>query len=329
AWLDAGGELALVKDFILQWFPHQQQFLLPEAQFVYKAWLDASGELAQVKDFILQWLPHQQQFLLPEADFVYRAWLVAGGDPLVIEAHLLAWLGVHGEREDVDFVFRAWLKRRFPFSMIREPALRWFDKNYLREEAGFLLKELVRQADLPAETVRQALAWCRQFPANEDVWWRLTGLRTNLLRPEIADELSDTAELLIGWAMQRLDHRATTTILQINAVFSYLSKAPGFRKGSLRQRSDALLLTWLRHPLAFEFGPRDTYFLQRMQYFQRVTDLLVFAPDILHAERAHLARFLRWVNRWEPDRKDDLRPLIATLRIKYPDQELWDIVKFD
>jgi len=323
AWLVAEGELELVRKGIEEWL--MDHATIPEAQFVYRAWLDANGGLELVREPIRGWL--KDHAATPEAGFVYRGWLDAGGEKEYIEAWMKDWLDLHGRAVDADFLFRAWLDAGGDFSVIREPALLWLSENYDKPEASYLAKKLAKQPNLPLDTVREILSWCRKFNEDEDALWRLTQLGKYLLNNEVAEEVLSTCETVLRPFLSAQSPIPAVAKGQIATVFSYLTDAPGLHAGENRTRVDTLFVAWLRSPSSYGIDPKAHWALQRRSYFVGVGKLLESGALTLPWDRDALERFLQWVNTWEPSWKEKLRTALAWLKQHYPEQGLWEIVE--
>jgi hypothetical protein len=325
AWLNAGGDTELVKDCIAAWLAGH--VTNAESQFCYRAWLDAGGEIAMIQESLVKWLAKYEA--LEEATYVYRGWIDAGGDKEIIRESLIAWLEEHGESAESDFIYKAWLEKGGSFAVIRQYAIQWLSRNYEREEAVFLTKYLAKQADIPVETVRDILNWCRKFSTNEDALWRMMQLKKHLLREEVAKEVCVAYETILN---QRLSTNIKLTLIDsglISTLFAYLIDAPAFQEGELRNRVDELLLRWLRHPASFGNDPKPHWNIQRHSYMWHVIELIESGALSVAEDRGALERFMLWVNNWEPEQKSHIRHLINYLKRKYPAQGLWDIVKFE
>ena len=323
AWLDAKGELELVREAIRGWLEDHAK--TPQAGFVYAAWLEAKGELKLVREPIREWLEDHAKAM--QARFVYRAWLDAGGEKGHIEAWMKDWLALHGRAVDADFLFQAWLDAGGDFSVIREQALLWLSENYDKPEAVYLTKKLAKQPDLPVETVRHILAWCRKFCEDEDALWRLTQLGSYLLNNEVAEEVLSTSERVLRPFLSAQGPIPAVTKGQIATAFSYLTGAASLRDGEPRARVDTLLVAWLRNPSSYGIDPKAHWALQRRTYFVGVGKLFESGALTLPSDRDALERFLRWVNTWEPRWKATLRPDLAWLKQHYPEPGLWEIVE--
>jgi hypothetical protein len=324
-WLDAGGEIDLVRNSIGAWLALHATDV--EAGFVYRAWLDAGGDIRLVQAPMVTWLIEHKDS--EGADFLYKGWLNAGGDRDLIRESLVSWLEKYGTSAEADFVYRAWLQKGGDFLLIKEHAIQWMGQNYDREEAVFLAKELARQDDIPVETVKNILTWCRKFPRNEDALWRLAQLKRHFLREGVLEEVIATSELLLEARLAPGERLSSTIKEQITALFSHLIDASKSCPEQLRSGADALFIRWLRYPASFGDRLNLHYNFQRRNYIQRIADLLDSGDLNVVEDREALERFLRWINNWEPERKLNVHPIIRILERKYPAPGLWDIVKFD
>jgi hypothetical protein len=325
AWLDAGGDIETVKDAVIAWLAtHATE---AKAEFIYKAWLNAGGDTHAVKDAIAAWLAEHK--MDEEASFIYRAWLNAGGDKEVVRESVVAWLDRHGTDADAQFVYQAWLEKGGSFTLIRSQVIHWLSQNCEREEAVFPTKYLTKQADIPVETVKNILKWCRKFPSNEDAFWRLTQLGRHLLNEEVAEEACATSEVILDPLLSPDTDLSPLVRGQIITLFSYFIEAPALRVGELRSRVDRLLLRWLRHPASFGDDPKPHKNVQRRSYVQRIADLVASGALSVSEDRGALERFARWVNGWEPEWKSRLVSVIGFLERNYPAPGVWDIVEFE
>ncbi|HWS89157.1 MAG TPA: hypothetical protein VN282_19450 [Pyrinomonadaceae bacterium] len=359
SWLDAGGEVETVQDYLKAWLEEhctapEARFVYQswldargdketiqkslkawlaahgadaEAQFVYRSWLDAGGGIEVVRESLLAWLSTYMK--LETANFVYRGWIDAGGSIELIQEHLFAWLDEHGASAEADFIFKAWLEKEGSFSAIRPHALQWLSRNYDREEAVFLTKFIAKQPDIPVETVKNVLNWCRKFSANEDAIWRLRQLGRHLLGEEVAEEVCAASEAVLGTLLSRNASLPQAVNEQTTALFSFLITAPGLHTDSLRGRVDELLLRWLRHPYSYGDSARPHQNNQRRNYVQRVVDLVNAGALSVSEDREALRRFLCWVNNWDEDEKLMVRPMLVELERKHPGPGLWDVVRFE
>jgi len=325
AWLNAGGDKALVQDSIKAWLNEHATTL--DAQFVYCAWLNAGGDKALVQDAIKAWLNEHAATL--DAQFVYCAWLNAGGDKDLVQAGIKTWLSVHATAEEADFLYNGWFEAHGDFSLIRESVCLWLREHCRREEAVYVTKFLVKQRDLPADTVRDILTWCRTFPSNEDALWRMSDLKNHLQREEVAEEVCAAAEQVI-LACQRCREPLTQTAnKQVAAILCWLSNAPHFLAEPLADRVDKILVSWLRHPRSYGTHMPGFLSMERKDYVQRIVNLLTSKQLDPVADRACLERFFLWVNAWEPVHKAELFRTFDWLKHHYPDSTLWKIVEFE
>jgi hypothetical protein len=356
AWLDAGGEKAVIETFLAQWL--SKHATSPEAQFVYKAWLDAGGKKAVIETFLAQWL--SKHATSPEAQFVYKAWLDAGGEKTVIQNHILewiaeneissvaqfvykAWLNSNGdlslistsltrwlehnqEDPEIDYICRAWLKAGGNFVVVQEIALSWLHKNWQEEEAVYLMKSLLRQQDLPLDTLVDILKWCQKFPHNPDALDRFTGLQKRLFNDELAEDVCSTAEAVLTplVAKKYIDNSTKAKIYQ---AFSFIISARSLHDSEFNDRVDNIFMQWLHNPVSF--GESIVHPLsQRKAYLKRVSVLIYRHKLDVQEDREVIIRFLSWVNLWEPVNKEAIRRDLDDLKSKFPDPELWNIIQF-
>ncbi|HEX8459721.1 MAG TPA: hypothetical protein VF656_20670 [Pyrinomonadaceae bacterium] len=325
SWLDAGGDPGMVQQPMLIWLNKHQTIL--EAQFVYYAWLEAGGDKELVRAAIKAWLVEHQT--TAEARFVYSGWLDAGGNKDLISDHLRAWLALHARDFDADFIYKAWLENGGNFSLIRPFAIEWLSLNYDKAEAVYLSKFIARQVDIPIETIKDILSWCRKFMTEEDALWRLLHLRSHFSNPEIAEELCSTVEVVFQYRFLRHELPGRDGKNLITSLFSHLISEPNFRNGSLRRRLDALLSAWLRHPASYGAEPPPHFSLQRAHHVRRVASLIRSGALKVFDDHAALERFFHWVNAWEMRNKESVAETVADLKDMFPTSDLWDIVKFE
>jgi ferritin len=324
AWLDAGGDKDIVRKPLLAWL--NEHATDADARFVYKAWLDAGGDKDVVREPLLAWL--NEHGTEDGAQFVYKAWLDAGGDKDVVREPLLAWLNEHGTDDDADFVYKAWLEAGGDFSPIRSLAIQWLHQNHERAESVFLTKFLAKQHNIPVDTIKDILKWCKKFPNNEDALWRLTQLGENLMREEIAEYVLTTSEAVLS-PLLPLGAALTSTMRgKITVLLAYLIRLSYLQPEQLRGPVDTLLLSWLRNPISFGDDPKPHRGIQQMSYVQRVADLLASSDLNISTDREPLERFAHWVNNWELEKKLHLRRIFEFLKREYPAPGVWDIVEF-
>ena len=322
AWLDAKGDIELVREHLEAWLKVNDTTL--DAQFVYKAWLDAKGDIELVRDYIKAWLRVNGTAL--KARFVYQAWLDASGDIELVRDYLKAWLKVNATNLKADFVYKAWLDAGGEFAVIKRDAIAWLHENRETKEAVYLTKYISKEKDITVDTIRDFLVWCRYFPDNEDALWRLTQLGKHLLHREIGEDIVETTEIILPIYLSS-SHALTVLVRgQINTLFSYLIDTSHFYEGDLRIRIDKLFLAWFRYPESFGGDLRPHIYIQRKNYFKRVTDFIISGTLDVFIDRKPLERFLNWVVLWQPQYKLQLKGMLQLLKNRYPAPGLWDIL---
>ena len=305
----------------------------PEASFVYRAWLDATKDRALVEDPIRQWLEVTENRVGPEASFVYRAWLNATKDRALVEEPIRQWLSVARNRtaDDADFLFRAWLEAEGNLETVLEGLFAWLHDHRDRYEAVYVTKVLAnKQKELPHQTVEDILQWCETFSGDEDAIWRLSQLRRHLQIPEIGETTLRTFKAvfrarLAGPAPVSLAIRRNISGIFLNLIF--LSNDVE----TLRETVDVYFVEWLRYPDSFNDAsplPASVQQLYKVMV-RRVADLLEAGTLDVDRDREPLMKFLRWVDLWEPECKEELRVLFGSLRKAFPTDGLWEIVQFD
>jgi hypothetical protein len=321
SWLDSKAGLSARVDAdnsmagrILKWVAEHGQKEV--AQFVYQSWLDAGGGLSArvdmdntIADRILKWVGEHGQKEV--AQFVYQSWLDAGGGFIArIDANntigdlILAWVTEHGEKKSADFVYRAWLSAGGDLERIFHAAATWLHTNRDQEDAVYLIKNLSGASDLPLQTSQDILYWCRTFPDNPDAVWRLSRLGLKLREPALEDEALGTAEALIVPRLKQ-DRLDRGTSGQITAIICNLICA--LAQPLQRQRANALLVAWLRHPSSFGSDPPAFRGIQQPEFVQRVTDLVDAGILDRNKDEAALRRFVAWLKTWPKERLDALR----------------------
>jgi hypothetical protein len=327
AWLDAVGAdgRALVEAPIRDWL--KEHAAAPDAQFVYKAWLDAVGAdgRALVEAPIWDWL--KEHATAPDARFVYVGWLDATKDIAFVEHSVTSWLAIEQNRavEDIDHLYRAWLEVNGSFDLIRDGVLDWVHQHRDEHDAVYVLKFVAGQPQLPIESIRDVLHWCRAFADHEDGLWRLSQLGVNLLAEGLQEEVVTAAETLLEPRLDACRALDADERIVLSAVISNLVTI-GRRDPELRSRVDALLLAWLRRPASYGNAPPVPNVVQRTNYFQAVVDLVVRGSLDLARDREPLERFLRWVNAWQPERKAALHRTVTWLTHNHPGDGLWELI---
>ncbi len=332
AWLDATKDRTLVEQPIRRWLEIEANRLSPEANFVYTAWLDATKDRTLVEEAIRQWLEVAENRLSQDANFVYRAWLDATKDRTLVKEPIRQWLSVDSNRtaDDADFLFRAWLEAGGELETVLEGLLDWLHDHRDRYEAVYVTKILADQWELPRQAVEDILHWCEIFAEDEDACWRMSRLRRNLQQPEIAKTTLRTFEAVFrarvagSHPLPLADRRNLSSIL---TNLLYLSQDVE----TLRETVDGYFVEWLRYPDSFNNVPPGPLVVQRMSkvMVRRVADLLKAGTLDVDRDREPLMKFLRWVDLWEPECKEELRVLFGSLRTDFPTEGLWEIVRFD
>ena len=324
AWLDAGGDKALVHDSIKDWLSvHQAD---EGAEFVFSAWLHAKGDSSMVRDAINHWLiAHKTD---ANADFIYKDWLAAGGDKALVRDGIRGWLAQYSEKANADHILRAWLEAGGERDLVWDAALAWLAEHRLEESAVYVTKFIARQRDLPPNTIKHVLAWCRAFPKHEDALWRLTQLRKNLFVAGLEEDIVLTSEAVLADLLPPTSRPGSVTRGQVTTVFSYLVEYSPMHRGSLRERVDTMFVKWLQHPLSFGVEPKAHWSTQRVSFLSRLSALLAAGTLDIGKDRESLKRFVQWIDRWDLERKENASPLLDELKNKYPAPDLWNIVKF-
>ena len=158
----------------------------------------------------------------------------------------------------------------------------------------------------------------------------MSRLRRNLQQPEIAETTLRTfgavfrARVAGSHPLPLADRRNLSSIL-MNLL--YLSQ----NVEELRETVDGYFVEWLRCPDSFNNVPPGPFIVQQMSkvMVRRVADLLEAGTLDVDRDREPLMKFLRWVNTWEPECKQEVRVLFGSLKKDFPTDGLWEIVQFD
>jgi hypothetical protein len=324
AWLDAGGDPALVQEGIKDWLGEHKTDA--EARFVYKAWLDAKGDTALVQDAIKDWLGEHKTDA--EASHVYKAWLDAKGDPALVQDAIKDWLGEHKTDLEAQFVYNAWLDADGERDVVWDALLIWLAKYRTDETAVYITKFVARQPNLPAATIRDVLAWCRTFPTNDDVLWRLTQLGKNLFVVGAEEDVVSTSEVVLANLLLPTTHPDSVTRGQVTTLISRLLTVIKSSPLPLQDRVDSMFVRWLRHPLSFGIDPMPYLNIQQVAFVRRLQLLIDAVVIEVTDDREALRRFMVWLDAWDVKRKQRVLPILDDLKERYPAPGLWDIVQF-
>jgi hypothetical protein len=330
AWLNAGGDTALVEKPIKEWLVVHK--IKIEASFVYRAWLNAGGDTSLVEKPIKEWLVvHKTN---AEASFVYEAWLNAGGDTALVEKPIKEWLVVYKTNAEASFVYHAWLNAGGLHSAVWDSSewdslLLWLAEHQTDKSAGYITKLVAKHPDLPAALVKNILAWCRAFPVNEDVLWRVTQLGKNLLNEDVLDDACATTETLLSHIIGSSDEVSEVTRGQVTTLLNYLVEGARLHSRTMCNRVDTLIVTWMKCPASFGRKPKPYMNIQRLEFARRVLLLLLSGELDFKQDRNSIERFLQWLDEWDILRKDQLHPTIEAYSKRYPAPEVWNIVRFE
>jgi len=229
-----------------------------------------AGDLkpAEARQATQDWLGHEDNRLLPEASFVYRAWLNASRDTRSIEKPLAEWLAVNGSTDDGDYLFRAWLQAGGRFALIRKQLLEWLRARTLERDAVYVLKYVVRQRVLPDDVTLKILDWCAGFADDPDAIWRLTSLTAHVgahLFEETLRASEPVLEPIFASAnLPGVTRSHVTTVLGNLAQLEQLGFHPPSRQ------LDALLCRWMNHPQSFEPSAHHAPYHQTRHFLLRL-----------------------------------------------------------
>lgn len=300
--------------------PFQAHLLFVAA--MQNAWWSQEIEIA-----FTRWLRKFQSALL--FGVALETWLNETGSTERVKEAVQHWLRLHRHRVHAGFVYKSWLKAGGDITSIQEPALAWLHENRKTSHVKFFLKYISKQPFLSSQTVRDVLAWCRAFPDDEDALWRITQLGANLLSYELAQDIYETARALLERAINPNVNIDVVRSSQITTLLSFLFENARIHSIKMRADVDFLIVLWLRHPHSFGRNPKPHRNIQRIGFARQVLLLYRVGDLVFKDERSSLMRFLNWLDEWEPLRKEQLRPTIDAYTKRYPDPEVWSIVRFD
>jgi hypothetical protein len=296
----------------------------PEAQFVYKSWLDAakSSGTELISAAVEQYLQDQHNLASWDPNYVFAAWFSHSGQPERLLPLFLLWLPSHGAHEELDFVLRRYLAAGLPYVHVAKPFEAWLLKFGTMPQAVYFWKDALRQPNLSAPLVCQALAWCRMNPraAGNDAVWRLAQCRRFLGQPEIDAAYRAAAEVVLPSLATRRIGFLLAKVIQ-GALVAYLRIA--------EERSEAwpqVLLSVLGNADTFNEAVQAPPEVQYPVLVERVAALL-FAGRI-RPDSESISRFAKWVHiQWEQTKKASLEPVVERLCSSYPEhRSIWELM---
>jgi hypothetical protein len=298
--------------------------LNPAAQFLYKSWLDAakSSGTELMSAAVEQYLQDQHNLASWDSNYVFAAWFSHSGQPGRLLPLFLRWLPAHEEHEELAFVLHRYLSAGLPYAHVAMPFEGWLLKFGTMPQAVYFWKDALKQPNLTAPLVCQALAWCRMNPLapDNDAVWRLAQCRGFLGQPEIDFAYRAAAEVVLPTLVgRRIDWRLAKVIQ--GALVAYLHVAEG--------RSDAwpqVLLKVFGNTGIFNEEVRAQPESQDLVLVERVAALL-FAGHI-QPDSESISRFVKWVHaQWDQTNKASLAPVVARLCSSYPEQQaIWELM---
>jgi hypothetical protein len=298
--------------------------LSPEARFVYKSWLEAakSSGTELISTAVEQHLKYQHNHASWDSNYVFAAWFSNSGQPERLLLVFLRWLPAHEAHEELDFVLHRYLAAGLPYAHVAKPFEAWLLKFGAMPHAVYFWKDALKQPNLSAPLVCQALAWCRMNPraAGYDAVWRLAQCRRFLGQPEINAAYRAAAEVVLSTLVGRsIDFRLAKVIQ--GALVAYLRVAEG--------RSDAwsqVLLKVLGNAGIFNEVVQAQPESQDPVLVGHVAALL-FAERI-RPDSESINRFAKWVHiQWDQTNKASLASVVAHLCSSYPEhQAIWEFM---
>ncbi len=172
------------------------------------------------------------------------------------------------------------------------------------------------------EDARTLLAFCRDHAEREDALETLAAMGPWLTRRELAGEVLDAVEAVTRPVLATPTPSVAAQALMV-IVLSAMLDVEGHGK-----RVDALFMAWLRHPTSYGPSRATPKGFQRMEFVQRVADLLGWGDLDVKKDREPLARFAAWVNSWSTGNRFKVRRILGTLQRNFPAQGVWDQVRF-
>ncbi|MFB3895554.1 MAG: hypothetical protein ACE14V_04550, partial [bacterium] len=242
---------------------------------------------------------------------------------------IVAWLVEHQTALEAQFVYNAWLDAKGNRDVVWNALLGWLAIYKTNESAGFITKYVAKQPDIPISTIKDILVWCCTFPRNEDILWRLTQLRKNLLVVEVEEEVLTTSEIILVNLLLPSSELDSITRGQITTLISYLVTLSNKNTSLIRERVDVLFIQWFKHPLSFGTDPLPHLNIQRKDFVLRFQEFVIIGILDINKDRDALRKFMIWLNAWDIKWKQRALPIIKNLKSRYPETELWDLVQFD
>jgi hypothetical protein len=311
SWLDAGGEHEMVSSHVSVWLASHGT--AADAGFLLTAWLNAAGDKELVRPFLKQWLAsHGSE---RPASYVLGAWLKAKGNANWLESHVRGWVSRHGRTLPAVYLFHAWVQSNGNPALVRDWAIEWLPFHRETPETALIAKFVARQTDLPVDTVRDLLAWCRTFAGSPAALRALCFLDLHLLRPEVSAEAVAACEAVAEAVLSQEKLTASGKGF-LPLLFASVSREPRLRK-ALRP----LFLRWLRHPVALVPRPRWPENLpEHLLDVSESRTILLFVTGAVAAgsldldsdgDRQALQALFSWIGLWSPGNRRAVRDFLA------------------
>jgi hypothetical protein len=155
-------------------------------------------------------------------------------------------------------------------------------------------------------------------------------LQLNLRNVAIWAEAVESLTLILPQVIQR---ESINALLQDNVAKTFINLLynPGSRLGQNREMLVNLFAQWVRNPRAFaqlRVAPQNTM-QQNKEIFQLLVDGLVQGELDEKRDKEGIQNFLTWVDSWQPDRKEKLKPALGFLIKTEKLKELAYCIKFN
>lgn len=262
------------------------------------------------------------------ADYMMVAWLRGGLNPEEIAKPLRTWVGLYGTHRIASFLLTAWLAHGGGKKPAWSYALKWLSLYHQEAAAVFVITAIAKTPDLPVETIRHILAWCRKFCEHEEVLWRFTQLGSNMFTAGVEEAVIATAEILIDCALRGApDDLPMVARNQITTIISRLCRLAQPLSSPAPERVDGLFARWLKHPNSFGFRVNPHFTIQRTVVLRRLRVLLASGLIDIEADREALQRFMQWLNEWAAKKRGKLVKLVSQLSQDYPAPEVWNMFR--